>query len=147
MSKVPGTFRNNGGRNVPPNINWDPDEPIYLHSCSGFLVHLNDCDGNCERGKQLSELEVKLVNENREWARIGMSTDNVGHDIFTINAQVRSLIRLLEKKGIFSRDEIDIMFQECMLEELISIRMKNQDAVKRASLGIPSPGIILPGGN
>lgn len=142
-SKIPGTF--NGG--VPPNIEWDPNNPPILNSCSDQLNHLPNCDGTCPKSRELEELEVDLINENREWVRIGMDTSKVAVNLFRMQHQINAVINVLEYDGIISRAELDREFQKSLLEDMRKMREAVGDQVKRTKLGLPAkPGILGPDG-
>lgn len=130
----------NGG--VPPNITYDENDPPIKNGCTGRIgLHNKDCKGNCDRVKA-TKLETELENEVREWARIGMDTRYVQHDLFRMNQQIRAIIKILQ--SMIHEELLNEEFQLCTLEEMRGIRLANQDQVKKQNLG--TPGIIGPDG-
>ncbi len=142
MAKIPGTF--NGG--IPPNIEWDPNNPPIKHTCSNALNHAPGCDGTCGPLGALTEVETALVNESREWARLNMNTTNVQYDSLRENSKVKALINLLEAKGICTPQEMDLFFQGALLTEMQNVRFASQDKVKRTLLGLPKASLLGPDG-
>lgn len=142
MPRVPG-MRNGG---IPANLVWDEDNPPVRFSCGRMVEkHTPHCDGSCT-SEPITEAECSLINEHREWARIGMNTNNVQRDIFAMYNEVKAIRSLCIDAGIFTLDELDTRFQELALEEMRTIRAQNEEAVKRANLGLGAPKIIGPDG-
>lgn len=145
MPKIPGTFGSNGG--VPPNIEWDPGNPPVKHACSNGDMHARGCDGSCEAAGFMKEHEVLLVNEYREWARIGMGTGQVtGDNPFDIQIKVAALTEFLHEKGLLDIDELNEFFVRFKVDKMSKIRQENQEQVKRARLGLGPSGLIGPNG-
>lgn len=146
MPSVPGSF--NGG--IPPNIVWDEDNPPIAHSCSGGLMHAPDCDGSCADGEPLKEYEVDLLNEHREWGRVGMNPGmiTISSTSFDLEVRVGGLSEFLVEKGIIDVEELNEFYIRMRIDRMRELRLANQDAVKRARLGLPGkPQIFGPGGN
>lgn len=146
MPRVPGMF--NGG--VPPNLVWDEDNPPVRNGCTGEIGehHTDDCDGSCEK-IPLSQLEVELTNEHREWARLGMHTNNISHDLFRMDNQIGALIQVVGRMlGEGGEQELNEAFQLECLKQMRGIRFTYQEQAKRSKLGLPPKRSVLgPDGN
>lgn len=141
MPRIPGSF--NGG--VPPNIVWDPLNPPHRNGCNGMVgIHARECNGTCEPGGVCSELEVDLMNEHREWERIGMRTENVARDLFKMGVQIQAIINVL--RTLVPEGTLEAEFQECLLREMQEIRGAAGEMVKRARLGLAPKGLLGPDG-
>lgn len=142
MAKIPGTT--NGG--VPPNIPWDPLDPPYINGCNNMVqIHAPECDGSCEK-TACTELDVEIINEQRNWNRLGMSTDNIQSDTFRLSIQVQTLMTLME--GLCGADVVKELYQRTRVDEMTNLRLSIQEQVQRARFGLtPKPGILGPDGN
>lgn len=145
MPQIPGMF--NGG--VPPNLVWDEDNPPMRNGCNGEVSnhHEQGCDGSCER-TPLTELEVNLTNEHREWARVGMRTEQIPHDLFRIENQINAIIQVVGRMlGEGGEAELNEAYQEECLKQMRGIRLAYQEQVKRVKFGLlPKPGVLGPDG-
>lgn len=143
MPRVPGMF--NGG--VPKNIVWDETDPPVKNMCTGLpYVHAKNCDGQCGTTGFMTELEVKLYNEQLEWQRVGMTPRNIIVDGFKISMETKAMKLLLVELGHLER--FNTLFQECLLAELTMHREENQEIAKRQQLGLPGkPPLLGPDGS
>jgi hypothetical protein len=146
MPSVPGSF--NGG--IPPNIVWDADNPPIKHSCSDGLMHAPGCDGACADGEPMKEYEVDLLNEHREWGRVGMNPAMITSTStpFDFEARLSALSEFLVEKGVIEDiEELNEFYARLRIERMRDLRIANQEAVKRQRLGLPGkPQIFGPGG-
>lgn len=140
MPKIPGSF--NGG--IPGNLVWNPLNPPVKNGCCDMVtVHDPSCDGNCEK-TPIRETECELINENREWARLGIDTNFIRRDLFKMGNQINALINIITRT--VDKDELNDEYRRCMVDEMQRIRLAHQDEIKRANLGIPPQGILGPDG-
>lgn len=138
MPKIPGTFKTG----IPPNIEYDALTPPVKNMCSNMLeVHAPDCDGDCVK-VPLTELEVNIINENREWARAGMDTQHVIRDVFRMSIQIKALVRIVEELAPGKLDEV---YQRALVAEMRGIREANQDEIRAQRLGV-GPKLVGPNG-
>lgn len=143
MPRIPGIT--NGG--IPANLKWDPlNPPLKCDGCGMVTVHHPNCDGKATKSP-IRETECELINENREWARIGMTTDFVTRDLFKMGNQINALINVITNVLDVDKDELNDEYRRCMVSEMQRIRLANQDEIKRANLGIPPQAILGPDGN
>lgn len=130
MPRVPGKF--NGG--IPPNLVWDENNPPMKNECSGLAqIHSDECDGSCEK-TPCTELEVDLMNEHRNWARLGMNTGNVIQDLFRMNNQIEAIVESL--KELIPRETLDDTFKKVMLKNMRGIREANEEEIRRSRIGV-----------
>lgn len=140
MSRVPGT--NNGG--IPPNLIWDElNPPLKCDGCGMVGIHTPDCDGKFTKSP-IRETECELLNENREWARLGINTNFVARDLFKMGNQITALINMLTT--IIDKDELNDEYRRCMVAEMQKIRLANEEEIKRARIGLAPKGILGPNG-
>lgn len=142
MPRIPGT--QNGG--IPANIVWNPDNPpLKCDGCGLVTIHAPDCDGKFTK-TPLVESEVELLNEHREWARLGMNTAMVTRDLFKMGNQIQALVNVINEltgdEGILNEE-----YRNCTINEMRRIRLANEEEVKRANLGLPPRSILGPDGS
>jgi hypothetical protein len=144
MPKVPGIY--NGG--TPPPIQWDPLNPPLQNGCTGMVeLHTPDCDGSCEK-TPLTELMVQMMNEYREWGKLGLDPQKViGRDTRKMGNQIQTLINTLKTMGI-TQEQLDDEFMRCTINELQTIRLQHEDEFKRMRLGLhpKGPSVLGPDG-
>lgn len=140
MPRVPAM--NNGG--IPANLVWDElNPPLKCDGCGMVTVHGPGCDGNFTKSP-MRETECELINENREWARLGLSTNMVTRDAFKMGNQIRALINMVST--LVDRDELNDEYRRCMVAEMQRIRSANEEQIKRVNLGLPPQGLLGPDG-
>ena len=143
MARVPGTF--NGG--VPPNLKWDPlNPPLKCDNCGMVDVHLDHCDGTATKSP-ITESECELLNEHREWARLGISTATVTRDLFKMGNQLQALINVLKDLIEDGDHVLNEAYRQQTINEMRRIRLANEDEIKRRNLGLPAKGVLGPDGN
>lgn len=137
---------------VPPDIVWDDDNPPIIHNCSQHTEHQPRCNGYCGSKAAESELQVKLMNEARAWARLEMPFFGVPTNMpFPgIPVELVDLLCWLEvTKEVLIENNIieEFAFQEKYrankLELLTVIREKNETRIKRQRMGVPPPPPLL----
>ena len=138
----------NGGSNagrIPENVSTDDS----VNTCSNHpQLHTEECDGNCER-RNLTDVEVGVINEEYEWARAGMNMSAVQMDVFNMNLQISSLIQYLLENGIVDREALDEAYGKYKIEYMKDIRETVSPQLREAQLQalVPKkPGIIGPHG-
>lgn len=140
MPRIPGT--NNGG--IPANLIWDEDNPpLKCDGCGMVGIHGPGCDGKYTKSP-IRETECQLLNENREWARLGMSTNMVTRDLFKMGNQITAIVNMLST--LVDKDELNDEYRRCTVAEMQRIRLANQDEIKRTNLGLPQKTILGPDG-
>lgn len=131
---------------VPPDTEWNAENPPFVFGCTGHDGgHLEACDGSCER-IPLTELDVKLGNEMKAWARAGMvpigavagfmingqKMPGIDVDILHLETQLQALVSLLVETDPEWGERLNVRFQETLLRKLWNIRMANEDNVREA---------------
>jgi len=144
MPNIPGSF--NGG--VPPNIVWDEDNPPIKYACSQNVLHGPGCDGSCGADGFMTEAQVRMENETREWQRVGMNPDGIGTRItpWNMDVKINAVVEFLNEKGIIDITELNDYFLTVKVNMMQQIREMNQEAAKRAKLGLPPKGLLGPDG-
>lgn len=128
--------------NVPPDLEWDPDNPLVVNACTGHNeVHLPECDGECEK-ITMDEFDIAIENEKRAWARLGWDKGNFGPDLLLQTVQIKTLIDIVMDKLGMTHDEFNAVFKPNMLTLMKDIT-KNvkafQDAqINRSRLIVPN---------
>ena len=154
----------NGRDPVGPDIEYNPDNPPTVHSCTYTDgAHAPNCDGNCEE-VPLSLLDVELLNEERAWARAGMQAirtpigiadqvcmGGLKSDMFDDEMKFIGLAELIVESGMFTHQQMDDAYKTAKLRNLRGIREQNEERVRehrtRNMLGIKDKRIIGPHGN
>jgi len=149
--------------NVPPNLEWDEDNPPFVYECSEYTEHRPECNGECE-GRFWVESEVKLSNLAKEYARNQMSYAGVIEayravpilpggfpvDPFYHEMWLESLQDILIDKGLVTRDELNELWRQKMITRmetvLGTVLPQLKEARTKAALGIQDKKIIGPGG-
>lgn len=141
QGKVPG-MRSNGATNpaIPPDLEWDEDNPPEIFPCSQHTEHAPGCPGTEDAIQLDSESQVRLINEARAWARVGMNFTGVPAgfpatgipvelvDLLVWAQVVREIV--IELAGI-TEFEYEEKFREAKFELLNSIRVRHEDEVKK----------------
>lgn len=151
----------NGPPGIPPDIEWDADNPPTVYECSQHTEHSSDCNGDCE-GETITEGQVRLLNEARAWARIPMSFqgvptclpdgafDGVKIDIFSEKMRSSALQKIIIDAGLATLEEIDEVYQNLKVEAMQTIRNDYEDYVKRQKLqqkmALPDKRLFGPNG-
>ena len=162
MSKVPGMPSNGAHRvQVPPDIAWDESNPIFIHSCSQHVNHAHDCDRKDCTSWAPTESEVKLLNEGRAWARVGMSfhgvptcianqVPGIAVNIYDLKLRIETMQSLLIEAGVFTAEECDERFREIKLADMQRMRAESEETVKQQQLqqmmAVPDHRILGPNG-
>lgn len=162
MNRVPGMHGNGHGENpnVPPDIAWDDDDPPMIYACSQHTEHNSNCDGECESHILTSELQAKLMNEARAWARQNMVFTGVPVNVPFPGIQVElvDLLCWLEatKQVLIDNDlveefKLEESYRERKLNLLQTIRERSEERIRKQrvvdSLGIvQKPGLLGPNG-
>lgn len=116
---------------VPPDIPWDPENPLVVNSCCGHSdIHADDCEGDCDTSV-MEEYDIKIENEKRAWARLGMDTQHYNANQLRQDVQIQTLIKLMQKKLFISDDEFNEVFKPAMLELLQGVRHAQEEAIER----------------
>lgn len=146
---------------IPPDIEWNDDDPPVIYSCSQHIEHRPDCDGSCEP-EVTTESQINLLNEARAWARIPMSFqgvptcfpdgafDGIKVNIFDEKLRNMALQKILIDNGLATQEEIDELYLELKLEVLQDIRRQYEQAVRRhkmeETLALPDKRLFGPDG-
>jgi hypothetical protein len=146
---------------IPPDIEWNEDNPPVIYECSQHVEHHPACGGDCD-GEVASEATVKLLNEARAWARIPMSFhgvptcfpdgafDGVKVNIFDEKLRNMALQKVLIDAGLTTQEEVDEIYLELKFDTLYNIRTEYQEAVKRQkmqeTLALPDKRLYGPNG-
>lgn len=73
------------------------------------------------------KIEEALDQETQRWFRMGVNPQgSIGVDMFHVKMQAMALIRILTDKGLFTHEEIQLVFQKEMLKHLVMIREKTE---------------------
>lgn len=156
---LPMSANGNHDSGIPPDIEWDEDNPPTVYSCSEHITHAAHCDGSCPELDIVTENVVNLLNEARAWARVGMSFhgvpsslppgtfDGVTVNIFDERMRAMALQRVLINAGLVTEDEIDELYREIKYEIMHEMRMSYEEHVKRVKLqqqiAVPAPNRII----
>lgn len=145
MTKVPGTF-SNGSHGIPPNLEWDAVNPPQRYSCSGLVnQHADNCDGTC-LAASLDEIETELVNEHRNWARLGIDKKMLDVDQFKLVCQVQVLIDVIIDAGIKTKEELNDIYRLETINRMRAVREPREESLRRQRLGLPPSGLLGPNG-
>lgn len=126
---------------VPPDLQWDPDNPMMINSCSGHTdVHAAECDGVCER-RAVDEYDVRIENENRAWARAGLNMTSISSNPLRLDARLQTIVQLVMQRLDISDEEFNAIFRPMYLDTLVSVRHNLQEAMGKAKI---RSNIILP---
>lgn len=154
----------NSLQGVPRDLIWNEDDPPVIYPCSQDIKHLPNCSGE-EDGIQLdSELQVRILNEGRTWARAGMSFQGIpaaysgvipkpgiGVELVDLLCWLEVIKEQIVELTGMSEFEFEEKFRERKLEFLQTIRDANEANIRRnrirASLGVKNkPPLLGPGG-
>lgn len=150
MSKVPGTFKNgnNSNPNIPPTVEWDPDNPQTIFRCTDEIFHSPSCDGNCGSYDATEGLTL-LLNEQRDWARLNLNT-NINVDAFSLMLRIEMLEEYVRNETSMTEEEWDESFKlrkaARMREMRENIEPQIREAQAKASLAIAQKRILGPNG-
>lgn len=147
MAKRPGipiTLNNSVPHlNVPDDIVWTPDEPMIVNGCSGHISqHATNCDGMC-KPLQLDELDIKIENEKRAWARLGMQTQHYTANALRQDVTIAVLVDIVKEAAEVDDDAFNELFKTKMLGHMTAVRINSEDSIKSARA---RSSIVLPGG-
>lgn len=118
-------------KQVIEDLPWDPENPLVVNSCSGHSnLHTPDCDNHCPP-KEMTEWDIKIENERRAWARLGI-TPNA--DELRRESQIQTIIKLLDKHLGITEDQFNAEFKPIMFGIMNSLRTTNEQAIKSAQL-------------
>lgn len=87
-----------------------------------------------------TQLEVQLAEELKRWQLAGMRAAGVPAgfevpgipvELYEIEVRTSAVIKLMMDKGIFTKEEADIYYQQEMLERLTKIREANEENIKK----------------
>lgn len=121
-----------------PDLVWDTDNPLEVNSCSGHsLAHNDTCDGNCPK-HPIDEWDLKIENERRAWARLGLQPNA---DELRKEVQVQTVIEILKDRLGVDAKEFDGYFKPKMFEVMNGLRLANEQAMKSAQI---RSRIVLP---
>lgn len=123
------------------DIVWDEDNPPTVNSCSGNeLGHIDECDGNCDP-LPLTEMDVKLNNEMRAWARVGMqplsfplgtNATGMATNLLDLEIQITAVVAFLVGTSTVAKARLDEIYKEKFFERLNSTRLANEEKIKEA---------------
>lgn len=139
--------------NIPPDLEWDAENPPFAYECSDYTEHIPGCPG-CD-GKFYDESEVTLSNEAKAWARAGMvfkgSPDSMMNlpfvggipvEIYSLEKKFEVLMQVIIEAGLITQEDLDIKYRLHKAAMLKRIREANEDRVKKErtaqQLGIPT---------
>ena len=141
---------------VPPDLVWDENDPPIIHNCSQHTEHQPMCNGHCGSRPVVSELQIKLMNEARAWARLempmmgvpmNMPFPGIPVEIVDLLVWLEVTKDVLKEAGIIEEFEFEEKYRERKLELLTAIRDRNEGRLKRARLGVPErPPLFGPDG-
>lgn len=163
-NRVPG-MRNmpNGDAppEIPPDIEWDEDDPPFIHSCSRHVEHAGFCDGSCE-GEYATESMVNLINEHLAWQRLGMVPMGVPMamrgapingllvEIWDLETRYMVLQDWVEEQGI-TEEELNERFRIKKFERMQTVRKQNEETLRKRQIadkfGIVEKQVLGPDGN
>lgn len=132
-------MQNEASSRVPDDLIWDPEHPLPVNGCNGRSHgHVEGCDGSCEK-KYLDEWDVKIENERRAWARMGIEPDA---NELRKEVQTQTIIRLLKQHLGIDDEAFNAIFKPLMYELLHSMRVDNEQAIMSAKI---RSQIMIPG--
>lgn len=159
-----GPSNGNNLTEIPPDIEWDEDNHPFIYPCSQHTEHVRGCKGTEDPIELDSELQVRLLNEARAYARAGMSFAGIpasyaNHipipgiqvELVDVLVWLETAKELLCELSGLSKYELDERFRDNKLALLQSIREENEARVRKhrvaSSLGIvEKPGLLGPDG-
>jgi hypothetical protein len=120
----------------------DEGMPIEEHyACTGFTIHHPECNQlTCE---VLDPWDVLLNEEKREWNRAGIQTTNVNMDGFIMDAQIKTLITILQEELGVDKDKLDDVFRKTTFRMMREVRAMIVPQLQKQQL---LEGIIGPNG-
>jgi len=149
-----GPMSDNGNsarqRGIPPNIEWDEDNPPVVYTCSADLKHDPNCDGTCDEIK-LAHYETLLSNEAKEWARVGLDPEGIAANSLDAAMQVNAIRELLVEAGVLNQEDVDERYRKLKLTILQDMRSQLEPQIREAKtaamLGVrPGPTLLGPHG-
>jgi hypothetical protein len=135
---------------IPPDVEWNSENPPIIYQCSQHTSHDPHCDGNCE-SEVSTENQILLLNESKQWAREGLDTSQIQTNAFHIGCQVNALQKVLVDAGIIDQETVDDNYRKIKYDVLHEVRASIGPQIKeartRAILGVDEhKRIIGPGG-
>lgn len=158
----PSSNGSGGEEGVPPDLEWDADNPPVIFSCSQHTEHMPNCPGDC--GEHVcTEGTVLMANEARAWSRAGMSWSGVptayagkvpiggiNVELVDLETKIHVLVELLKDVTNLSQEELDDMWLAHKAGYLRRIREDNEEMVRRtraaSALGIKNKRLLGPDG-
>lgn len=149
--------------NVPPDIEWNEDDPPVVFNCSNHIEHDARCNGEC--GWFIpNESQVDLMNEARAWARVGMNffgiptayagtipVNGIHVELFDLECKFQVLREMVIELAGIDEEELEERFRKFKLTAMRNIREQNEAAVRsqRAAemLRIAKKPLLGPDGN
>ena len=154
---------------IPPDIEWDENDPPVIFRCTNHTEHAPDCDGDCE-ALECTEWQVKLLNEGKAWRRLDMDfrgiptviadvmpVNGIHVEIFDQQCTLMALQQVLMDNGLLDKTELDEKFREAKYTIMHDVRVQNEEQIKamrdaaleqekRAALGLPPKRLLGPHG-
>jgi hypothetical protein len=140
-----------------PDLPAPPDTPIVegreeyeVNSCSGHPEwHFPQCNGDCGTD-WVKASAVEIRNELNAWVRLGADPTMIPHNVFNIDAQLYTCIRvIIEMLGV-DEEEFNERYRQNLLEKLKTSRTENEANFRKMramqNIAIPGGGIIGPNG-
>ena len=96
--------------------------------------------------EKLESLARQIDEEVENWKAAGMDPGHIGFNLFMLDSQVGTLMKVVQDKGIITEDELNLIFREKVLHNLKTQREKFQPEIQRERIaaGIEKPRLVLP---
>lgn len=159
---LPMSTNGNSNPGIPPDIEWNEDDPPVIYSCSEHITHADNCDGSCAPIENVTESVVNVLNEARAWARVGMSFhgvptslpdgafDGIKVNIFDEKLHNLTLQKVLIEAGLTTDEDIDELYRELKYNVMKEMRESHEENVKRLKLrqnmALPEKRLLGPDG-
>lgn len=125
IHRIPSTIHQGriiAGNSVPDDIVWDPENPLRVNGCSGHAEeHTLECKGDCDK-LDMDELDIRIENERRAWARVGMDTSNYQANQLRQDIQLQTITQILQDKLGITIKDFNAVFKPLMLEHMMEVR-------------------------
>jgi hypothetical protein len=141
---------------APPLNDIVEGQEVYIvNACSGHVtwhepstcVNEQEGDEKCEL-IELDHMDIKIRNEHVMWARAGMSTEFVTHNLWNMDTQIMAVIEVVE--GMVGKDKLNEIYKQKLLDKLHTYRDMNEDEVRKArskaNLAVAQRKILGPNG-
>lgn len=107
-------------------------EEYEVNECSGHPTwHQPSCKENCKK-VEMPRTAMEIRNELNAWTRAGMQPEMVPHNVFNMDVQLFTLIRIVVEVLGVDQEEIDERYRKNLLDKLRVTREQNEDNVRRA---------------